>query len=149
MRMPVSSLTECPHAEWLNRQRPRKENKRISCVGMGAWSPTDVDTYLVFICNRFPKGERGNVSPLPQSCSTPSRAKCRSILQRNRTVKHIDCCWFPLQRILCLNLISSSFQKPLVMSILFATMAGKLETSSGMLMLIPGIFVTSPKNSFC
>ena len=140
VRMPVYNLTECPHAEWLIRQRPWKENKKMSCIRMGDLSFTTVDTYLFFICDEFPERgrEEGRVGEkrrdVPPPAHPPSTAahpagQSAGLACRGEQGNPIDNCWFSLQRRLCLYCFSSFFQNLLAVSILSATLAGKLETS--------------------
>lgn len=80
VRMSVWNLTEGPHAEWLIRQRPRKENKKMSCTGLGDLSFTAIDTYLFFVMS-FPR-ERKCVSPLAPSTVAPRAGQSGGVAHR-------------------------------------------------------------------
>lgn len=129
VRMRVCNLPERPHAEWLMRQRPRKENKKMSCLGMGDLSFTAIDTYLFFICDEFPWREEMRLSPDPNPIAHPAGRSvgvaCRS---QTETQQPLLLTFFCKRGYVDISSLPS-FQKVLAVSILFATLAGKQETN--------------------
>ena len=99
--LPVCHLAGCPHAEWLIRQRPWKENKKVSCIGMGDFE-FHHGWHLFIFYLWWVSQDRGRCLPTttspPQHRSTPRRARCGSRLQRSQAEKPVNYCWFSLQK---------------------------------------------------
>lgn len=72
VRVPARSLAERPHAEWLIRQGPWNDNKKMSCTGMGIGvSPRLTPIYFLFVMS-FPRERKCSLPPTPSTVAPPA-----------------------------------------------------------------------------